>query len=182
MFCAHCNTVFEAIGCFYHYCPCQEARPALTEEDIERGNKKREMDDMSKQYIQEKGHNVVELWECEWWNLYKTTTCVIEQLRESFPYKRPLREERLLEQIRSGRLFGYVRCDIEVPEDLRINSANFSPIFKNTNVGRHENVLLMKDYAEKQGLLCQPRKIKISSPFVENGTLIAPLLLFHLDL
>ena len=39
-FCAHCNTVFEAKGCFYHYCSYQEARPALTEEDIERGNKK----------------------------------------------------------------------------------------------------------------------------------------------
>ena len=24
-FCGHCNTVFEAMGCFYHYCPCQEA-------------------------------------------------------------------------------------------------------------------------------------------------------------
>ena len=29
-FCGHCNTVFEAMGCFYHYCPCQEARPSLT--------------------------------------------------------------------------------------------------------------------------------------------------------
>ena len=50
-FCAHCKTVFEAMGCFYHYCPCQEARPSLTEEDIERGNKKRELDQMRKQYI-----------------------------------------------------------------------------------------------------------------------------------
>ena len=40
-FCAHCNTVFKAIGCFYHYCPCQEARPSLTEEDIERGKKEK---------------------------------------------------------------------------------------------------------------------------------------------
>ena len=40
-FCAHCNTVFEATGCFYLYCPCQEARFSLTEEDIERGNKRR---------------------------------------------------------------------------------------------------------------------------------------------
>ena len=39
-FCAFCNTVFEAMDCFYHYCPLQEARPALTEEDIKRGNKK----------------------------------------------------------------------------------------------------------------------------------------------
>ena len=42
------------MGCFCHYCPCQEARLSLTEEDIERGNKKREMDQMRKQYIKEK--------------------------------------------------------------------------------------------------------------------------------
>ena len=53
-FCAHCNTVFEAMGFFYLYCPCQEARPSLTEEDIKRGNKKREMDQMRKQYIKKK--------------------------------------------------------------------------------------------------------------------------------
>ena len=27
-FCAHWNTVLEAMVCFYHYRPCQEARPA----------------------------------------------------------------------------------------------------------------------------------------------------------
>ena len=40
-FCSHCNTVFEAMGCFYHFCPCQELRPSLTEEDIQRGRKNR---------------------------------------------------------------------------------------------------------------------------------------------
>ena len=43
-FCSHCNTVFEAMGCFYHFCPCQELRPSLTEEDIQRGSKKRELE------------------------------------------------------------------------------------------------------------------------------------------
>ena len=47
-FCAHCKTWFETMGCFYPYCTCQEARPSLTEKDIERGNKKREMDKMKK--------------------------------------------------------------------------------------------------------------------------------------
>ena len=56
------------------------------------------------------------MWEWEWWNLFKTTTRVKEHLRESFLYKRALRDERLLQQIRSGKLFGYVQCDIEVPE------------------------------------------------------------------
>ena len=150
--------MFEAIGCFYHYCPCQETRPSVTEENIKRGNKKREMDQMRKQYIIEKGYNVVEMWECEWWNLYKTTTCVKEHLRESFIYKRTLREERLFEQIRSGKLFGYVQCDIKVPVELKKNFANFPAIFKNTNVGRHYIGLLMKDYAEKEGLLFNPGK------------------------
>ena len=53
-FCAHCNPAFSAMGCFYHYSPCKEARPSLTEEDIERGNKKREMDQMRNQYIKKK--------------------------------------------------------------------------------------------------------------------------------
>ena len=52
-FCAPCNTVFEAMGCFYCYRPCQEARSSLTEEVIDRGNKKREMDQMRKQFIKE---------------------------------------------------------------------------------------------------------------------------------
>ena len=137
---------------------------------------------MRKQYIKEKGYNIVEIWEREWWNLYKTTTCSKEPFRESIPYKRPLREESLLEQIRSGKLFGYVQCDIEVPEALKKNFANFPPIFKNTNVGRHDIGSLMKDYAEKEGLLFQPRKMLISSCFLENGTLITPLLLFYSDL
>ena len=122
------------------------------------------------------------MWECEWWNLYQTTTCVKQHLRESFPYKRPLREESLLEQIRSGKLFGYAQCDIEVPEVLRKKFANFLPTFNNTNVGRHDIGSLMKDYAEKEGLLCQTRKMLISSYFLDNDTLNTPLLLFYLDL
>ena len=134
-FCAHYNTVLEALGSLYHYYSCQEARHSLTQEKTEGGNKMRELDQMRKQYIKEKGYNVVEMWECEWWNLYKTTTCVKEHLRKSFPYKCPLREERLFAQIKSGKLFGYVQCGIEVPEEIKKNFANFPSIFKNTNVG-----------------------------------------------
>ena len=64
-FCAHCNTMFEAMGCFRQYCPCQWARPALTEEGIYRGTKKRELDETWRQYIEEKGYAVVETWESE---------------------------------------------------------------------------------------------------------------------
>ena len=43
-FWGHCHTLCEAICCFYHYCFCQEARPAQTEEYIQRGTRKREIE------------------------------------------------------------------------------------------------------------------------------------------
>ena len=92
-FCGHCSTVFEAMGCYYHLCPYQEARPSLTEEEIQRGIKKRELDELRKQYIQEKGYDFIEMYECDWWKMHKTYTIDKEHPRESFPYKMPLREE-----------------------------------------------------------------------------------------
>ena len=63
-FCSHRNTVFEAMGCFYHFCPCQELRPSLTEEDIQRASNKRELDALRRHY-KEKGLKVIEMWECD---------------------------------------------------------------------------------------------------------------------
>ena len=37
--CNHCNTVFEALG-YFHYCPCQDARSSLTDNEIMGGIKK----------------------------------------------------------------------------------------------------------------------------------------------
>ena len=88
----------------------------------------------------------------------------------------------MLEEIRSGKLFGYVQCDIEVPEELKKNFAIFPPFFKNTNIARHDIGLLMKEYAETEGLLCQLRKTFFSSSFLGNGVLVTPRLLFYLDL
>ena len=44
---------------------------------------------MRKQFIEEKSFIVVETWVCEWWKIYKTEVSVKEQLRKSFPHKRP---------------------------------------------------------------------------------------------
>ena len=38
----------------WHSCPCQEAIPSLIEDDIKRGTKRREMDELRKDYIREK--------------------------------------------------------------------------------------------------------------------------------
>ena len=149
-FCSHCNSVFEAMGCFYHFCPCQELRPSLTEEDIQRGSKKRDLDALRRHSKQEKGFKVVEMWECEWWRLFKTTNTVEQHIWEHFPYRRSLAAEQLLEEIRKGKLFGYVQCDIEIPKKLRGNLVNFPPTFKNTLVSKSDIGDLMKNYEKKK--------------------------------
>ena len=174
--CSHCNTVSEAMGCFYHFCPCQELRLSPTEDEIQRGSKKRKLDALRRHYIQEKGFKVIEMGECEWWRVYKTTNTVKQHIREHFPYRRSLAAELLLEKIKKGKLFAYVQCDTEVPENFRANFANFPPIFKNTLFSNSDIGDLMKNYAEEEGLLSQPRKMLIPSFTIQNGTLITPLL------
>ena len=181
-FCSHCNTVIEAIGCFYHFCTCQQLRPSLTEEDIKRGSRKRELDELRRDYIQEKSFTVIELWESEWWRLYRTTTSVNLHIRDKFLYRRSHKKHQLLERIKKVNLFGHVQCDIEAPENLRTNFANFPPVFENTLVGKNDTGDLMKTYAGEGGIMSQPRKMLISSLTLKNRTLISPLLLFYLQL
>ena len=40
----------------------------------------------------------------------------------------------------------------------------------------------MKEYAEKEGIMSQPRRMLISSFHLKNGTIITPLLLYYLHL
>ena len=60
--CNHCNTAFEALRCYYRYCPYQEARPSLTDTDIEKGMKKRQQDELRGDYKLQKGYQIVEMW------------------------------------------------------------------------------------------------------------------------
>ena len=136
-YCDHCKTVFEAMGCYYHFCSCQEARPSLKDQDIERGNKNREMDDMRPDNIKGKGYKVEEMWECDWWETFLTNDKIKNHVRTHFPYERPLSTDSHLAKIKEGFLFGYVQCDLVVPNELKSKFANFPPIFKITEVGRN---------------------------------------------
>ena len=81
------------MSCSYHFLSCQELRPSLTEGDIQRGSKKREVDELRRHYIQEKSFKVTETW-----RLYKTPKTVKQYFQEQFPYRRSLSAEQLLEE------------------------------------------------------------------------------------
>ena len=112
---------------------------------------------------------------------YKTTNTGKHYIRKHFPYRRSLAAEQLLDETKEGKLFGYVQCDIEVPENLRSIFVTFPPVFKNPSVSKSDTGDLMKNYAAER-LLSQPRKTLISVFTLQNGTFITPLLLFYLQL
>ena len=122
------------------------------------------------------------MWERQRWSLYKTTNTVKQHIREHFPYRRSLAAVQLLEEKNTGKLFGFVQCVFEVPNNFRSNFDNFPPIFKKTLVSRIDIGDLTENYAEEEGFLSQPQKMLISSFILQNGTLITPLLLFYLQL
>ena len=157
--------MFEAIDCFHHFSSCQKVRPFLTEEDIPRGRKKRQLDALRRHNKQEKGFNVIEMY-----------------IREQFPYRRSLAAEQLSDEIKTGKLFGNVQCDIEVTDNLRSKFDNFRPIFKKNSVCKNDIGDLMKNYAEEERILSQPRKMLRYNFTLQNGTLITLLLLFYLHL
>ena len=76
----------------------------LTEEDVQHATKNKKMNEMRKQYIEQKVYTVVEMWKCGWWKLYKTDVSVKVRLRESIPYRFPLFQYLLLEK-KAGALF-----------------------------------------------------------------------------
>ena len=122
------------------------------------------------------------MWECEWRRLHKTGTRVKEPRREMFPYRRSLREYQLLEEIMSGKVFGFVQCDMKVPFKLKPHFPNFPLFFKGTLVDRKDIGKTMKQCAQEQGLMCQHQKILASSFKLQTGTVITPLLLLYFEL
>ena len=160
--------MFEATGCFINIAHVEKLVFFLTEEKTQRGIRKRELDELRKQCIQEKRYCVIEMYECDCWNMYKTDKIVGQHLRASFPYKMPFREKSLLENIKSGSLFGYVQCDFEVTENLREAFTSFPPMFKNINC-RDDVDPLMKDYNGKEGISTQSRRVLRSSFFLEQS-------------
>ena len=88
---------------------------------------------MRKEYIQQKIYKTIEMWECNWWQLQRTDATVKNHLRATFRYQRPLIGERLMQEIKSRKLFGYVQYDLKVPEHLKAYFANFPQTFEYTD-------------------------------------------------
>ena len=125
--------------------------------------------------------SVIEVWECEWWRLYKTTTDGKQDVHENFPYRRSLTDYQLQVEIKNGKLFSYVQCDLEVHDKLKAKLARFPSNSMNSLISKNDIGNIMKTYAEDEGVISQPQKTLIWSFTLQHRILIPPLLLFKLQ-
>ena len=77
--------------------------------------------------------------------------------------------------------FGVVECDLSVPNVLREHFSEFCPIFKNTLVSREDIRETMREFAEKNNIMNQPRRMLIGSLHAEKILLGTPLLKWYLE-
>ena len=159
-----CITLFEAMVCFYHFCLCEEVCPSFTEDGIQRGGKTENLLNWI-EAIYEK--NAPLLKKCASVNHGDCTIQIL--IAKNISEKSFSRNVHLCSSAIIGKktktecFFGYIQCDIEVPELLRVKFANFPAIFKNTLFSKYGIGNFMKTCAEEREIMSQPGKRLIST-------------------
>ena len=107
---------YEYNGCRFHHCDRCRSEPKIMRRDTDKFDKLRRMGKLEV------------MQECEWKEKLETLQNVCTP---SFPLilQNKGSEEQILEGIRSGELFGFVKCDVKSPQkyiDEHI-STNFQP-------------------------------------------------------
>jgi G:T-mismatch repair DNA endonuclease (very short patch repair protein) len=164
--CPATKTVYQFHGCFWHGCPCQgTGTNAVNNKTFA---ELREQTRRNTHRIQKAGYKVVEQWECQWTGPKISIT--------------PLKSTKaILRGVKDGSLFGFVQCDIHVPDDLKAKFAEMPPIFKNVNIKRDDIGEFMKNYAEANDIMPQPRRSLIGSFWGKKILLSTPLLRWYLN-
>ena len=121
------------------------------------------------------GYNVVSTTSCAWfkqdeskiWYHTNPSICTMENI---------------LDAVRNDDLFGFVQCDIHVPEHLIEKFSEFPPIFKNSEIKMQDIGEHMQAYARSIGRKSCVKRSLISSMKGENVLLVTPLLKKYLEM
>ena len=105
----------------------------------------------------------------------------LKQHRTYTHFKKYLNQNQIIQYIQDGRLFGFVECDIEVPDHLKDYFSEMTPIFKNTEVSLKDVGQHMQDYAKSHNIKDIPRRLLNGTYFGKKIGLSTPLLRWYLN-
>ena len=120
------QTVYEYHGCFWHKHSCH------TGYDSEVWNKTLERENA----IRDLGYNLVSITSCQWNKMpeSKDWYSLPPQQDEDSSSSSPITKEEIFDDVVNDRLFGFVKVDIHVPDELIDHFSEFPPIFKNFEI------------------------------------------------
>ena len=114
-------TIFQFHGCFWHGHLCSVKRGIKDEQWLAmRVQKYKKTQEITK-YLKRK-HHVIEMWECQFRDYCRQHPQIytfIDAMRPGFfqNHKGKITEDKILEGVVKGNLFGMVEVDIEVPQE-----------------------------------------------------------------
>ena len=144
----------------------------------------RDRDQQRVRDLQDKGYTVEIIWEKDWQALINQRPEIkvyLKQHRTYTHFKKYLNQNQIIQYIQDGRLFGFVECDIEVPDHLKDYFSEMTPIFKNTEVSLKDVGQHMQEYAKEHKIKDIPRRLLIGSYFGKKIGLSTPLLKWYLN-
>lgn len=183
--------VLQFQGCLFHGHQCHLTRDYRTKGFLQTNPvNKKSMADLRNNtrditdYIKSQGYEFEEIYECEWLRMKSTQTQIsafITKRCKKWTTLRTVSEKKILDGVKSGKLFGMVECDVRVPDDQRAIWTEMPPIFKNVEVGRDDIGDFSRQYAEEHDLLKTPRRMLIGSMFAKKTLFATPLLKYYLE-
>ena len=150
------NTVFEYHGCYYHghckYYNKQKKNSSMKRERI----------------IRNLGYKIETITSCEW-NTDPRSNETIDIVPTCCT------QQDIIQGVISGESFGFIKCDVHVPDHLISRFSEFPPIFKNTEiplsaVGEHMQAYC-RSISRKNGV----KRSLISSMWGKDLVILTPL-------
>ena len=144
----------------------------------------RARDQQRVQDLQDKGYTIEIIWEKDWQALITHQPEIKAYLKQHCTYthfKKYLNQNQIIQYIQDGCLFGFVECDIEVPDHPKDYFSEMNPIFKNTEVSLKDVGQHMQEYAKEYKIKDIPRRLLIGSYFGKKIGLSTPLLKWYLN-
>ena len=112
--------------------------------------------------------NVEIIWEKDWQALLTQRPDIkfyLSQHRTFTHFKKYLTQDKIIQYIQDGHLFGFVKCDIEVPDHLKEYFSEMTPVLKNIDVCLGDVGEFMQEYAKQHNIKDVPRRLLIGSYF-----------------
>ena len=174
--------VLQFSGCYYHSHMCSSTPIGFHDNvELDKQNKKNNYANLD--YIKRLGYKVMHIWECEF-DYMKHSDHRVKKFCEELDFvvdkRYQLTEQCIIDEVKSGKLYGMIECGVTVPERLRPIFEEFQPIVKHANLSLDHVGERMKSFAKRHKLLARPRKTLLCSYFADKILLGTPLLQWYL--